>query len=430
MKRISFVTLGCKTNQFESAAMAEAVSKEGYQVVPSGSEADICVINTCTVTGRTDAESRRLIRRALRSNPAARIVVTGCYAQIAAEEVSRMPGVSLILGNNDKRQLLELLRRPVEQQVIQVSDVFQETTAEPLALETFAEHTRAFLQVQNGCDARCSYCIVPFVRGHSRSVSLTDAVAGIRTFADKGFQEVVLTGIHLGAFGLDLTPPSSLLELVTLAEQQRLVSRLRLGSIEPTEIPDLLIDVLATAQTICPHLHIPLQSGDDGVLAAMNRPYSSTFFQTLLAKLTTALPEICIGSDLVVGFPGETDESFQRGYEFIQAQPLAYLHVFPFSPRAGTPAATMPNRVPPAVIKARAELLRNLSLTKKRHYFEGFIGKEVAVLVQEQKKGGELQGLARNYVPVLINNGNVPVNREVLVRITTVEQERVRGELV
>lgn len=429
MKRISFVTLGCKTNQFESAAMTEAVVKAGYHVVPAGSEADFCVINTCTVTGRTDAESRRLIRRALRNNPAARIVVTGCYAQLAAEEIRTMPGVALILGNNDKRDLVPLLEQVAEQQITQVSDVFQETTAAPLALESFAEHTRAFLQIQNGCDARCSYCIVPFVRGHSRSVSLADALAGIRMFAGSGFLEVVLTGIHLGAFGLDLTPPSSLLELVSIAERQQLVPRLRLGSIEPTEIPDQLIAALGSAQTLCPHLHIPLQSGDDQVLGAMNRPYDTNHFRTLIEKLIDAVPQLCIGTDLVVGFPGESEEAFQRTFTLIEALPLAYLHVFPFSPRAGTPAATMANRIPPTIVKERAERLRILSAEKKRRYQEQFLGTELDVLVQKQKKNGMAEGLSRNYLPVLIAGRDLTVNSEVRVKINAVEGDKLRGEL-
>ncbi len=430
MKKISFVTLGCKTNQFESAAMAEAVRKAGFKTVAAGEPADICVINTCTVTARTDAESRRLIRRALRQNPAARIVVTGCYAQIAAEEISTMPGVALIIGNTEKRQLVELLRELGDEQRIEVTDISLEKATGPLILETFAEHTRAFLQVQNGCDARCSYCIVPHVRGSSRSVQLDDALQGIRTFARQGFQEVVLTGIHLGAFGLDLSPPSSLLELLSVAERETIVPRLRLGSVEPTEIPDPLIDLIATARTICPHLHIPLQSGDDGVLAAMNRPYTSGFFRELVAKLSAAAPALCLGTDIIAGFPGETDAAFERGYRLLEALPLAYFHVFPFSPRQGTPAATMPGRVPAQVIKQRAEALRTLSSRKKKAYAESFLGKELQVLIQEKRKDGNRQGLSRNYLSVSIPDCSAPVNSEVRVRVTAATLELVTGELV
>ncbi|MDD2336161.1 MAG: tRNA (N(6)-L-threonylcarbamoyladenosine(37)-C(2))-methylthiotransferase MtaB [Geobacteraceae bacterium] len=430
MKKISFVTLGCKTNQFESAAMTEAARKEGYQVVSAGEAVDICVINTCTVTARTDAESRRLIRRALRENPAARIVVTGCYAQIASDEISTMPGVALIIGNTEKRELLQLLKNLGEEQYIKVADISQVNETGPLILDTFAEHTRAFLQVQNGCDSRCSYCIVPHVRGPSRSVNLDDALEGIRTFARQGFQEVVLTGIHLGAFGLDLSPPTSLLELLSVAEKERIVPRLRLGSIEPTEISTELIQLIATGQTICPHLHIPLQSGDDGVLAGMNRPYTSNFFRTLIDKLTAAAPSLCIGTDIIAGFPGETSEAFDRGYRFLEELPLAYFHVFPFSSRQGTPAATMPDPVSPAVIKKRAEALRILSSRKKKAYFESFLDREVRVLIQEKRKDGNLKGLSRNYLSVSILGHNAPVNTEVTVRITGIDKDQLIGVAV
>jgi len=430
MKKISFVTLGCKTNQFESAAMTEAARKEGYQVVSAGEAADICVINTCTVTARTDSESRRLIRRALRENPAARIVVTGCYAQIASEEISSMPGVALIIGNTEKRELLQLLQNLGEKQQIKVADISQVNETGPLILETFAEHTRAFLQVQNGCDSRCSYCIVPHVRGPSRSVNLDDALEGLRTFARQGFQEVVLTGIHLGAFGLDLSPPTSLVELLSIAEQERIVPRLRLGSIEPTEISAELSELIATGQSLCPHLHIPLQNGDDGVLAAMNRPYTSGFFRELVENLTAKSPSLCIGTDVIAGFPGETAEAFERGYRFLETLPLAYFHVFPFSPRQGTPAATMPDPVPAAVIKKRAEALRILSSQKKRTYFESFLGREVQVLIQEKRKGGNLKGLSRNYLSVAIPGHTAPVNTEVTVRITGIGKDQVIGVAV
>jgi threonylcarbamoyladenosine tRNA methylthiotransferase MtaB len=430
MKRVSIATLGCKTNQFESAAMCEALGREGFQLLPFGEEVDICVINTCTVTARTDSESRRLIRRAMRRNPAARVVVTGCYAQIAAEEIREIPGVSLVIGNSEKRKLVELLREAGEKQLVRVADISRERQAEPLLLETFAEHTRAFLQVQNGCDSWCSYCIVPHVRGRSRSVHPDQALEGIRTFAGRGFREVVLTGIHLGAFGLDLTPPSSLFDLVSRAEQERIVPRLRLGSIEPTEIPDPLIHLLANAETLCPHLHIPLQSGDDRILAAMNRPYTTAFFREFVEKLATAIPSIFLGTDIIAGFPGETDEAFERGYRFLESLPLAAFHVFPFSPREKTPAATMPGRVPAKVLKERAEALRTLSAAKKKSFFEGFLGKELDALLLDEEKDGMLKGLSRNYIPVSIPGGTGQVNDEVRVRVTGVEKDFVRGSLV
>jgi len=427
MKRISFVTLGCKTNQFESAAMAEAARNEGLLIVPAHEPADIVVINTCTVTARTDAESRRLVRRARRENPSARIVVAGCYSQLDPETFREFPGVSLIIGNSEKRDLMGLLRESETGQQVKVSDISTEETATPLILESFAEHTRAFLQVQNGCDSRCSYCIVPHVRGRSRSVPLESALEGMRKYAESGFREVVLTGIHLGAFGQDLTPPASLFDLVSQAEQERIVPRLRLGSIEPTEIPDDLIRLLATAETLCPHLHIPLQSGTDRVLSAMNRPYSTDFFREIVDKLAQAVPEIFIGTDIIAGFPGETAEEFERGYHFLQSLPLAAFHVFPFSPRKGTPAAALAGKVPADIIKARAEALRRLSEEKKKKFFERFLDRELDVLVQEQGKNGALKGLSRNYIPVALPAGSAALNSEIRVKITEVGKDFVRG---
>jgi threonylcarbamoyladenosine tRNA methylthiotransferase MtaB len=430
MKTVSFATLGCKTNQFETAAMDEALRKQGFRVVQAGESADVCVINTCTVTARTDAESRRLIRRAHRENPSAVIVVTGCYSQLSPEVFREFPGVSLIIGNSEKRELADLLRGLDGGQVVKVADISREHEATPLLLETFAEHTRAFLQVQNGCDSRCSYCIVPHVRGRSRSVHPDRALEGMRTFAARGFREVVLTGIHLGAFGLDLAPPSSLFELVSQAERERIVPRLRLGSIEPTEIPAPLIELLSRAETLCPHLHIPLQNGDDRVLAAMNRPYTTAYFREVVEKLATAIPDIFLGTDIIAGFPGETDHAFEQGYRFLESLPLAAFHVFPFSPRERTPAATMPGRVPAPVIKQRAEALRTLSARKKKGFFEKFLGRELDVLVQEKAKNGALKGLSRNYIPVSMTGCSASVNSEVRVRVTGVEGESVRGEAV
>ncbi|ACM20335.1 tRNA (6-N-(L-threonyl-N)-carbonyladenosine37-C2)-methylthiotransferase [Geotalea daltonii FRC-32] len=426
---VAITTLGCKINQFESAAMAETLGKEGFSIVPFDGAADIYVINTCTVTSKTDAESRRLIRRASRQNPSAKIVVTGCYAQVAFEELQDMPGVNLILGNSEKKGIAEMLKDLGENQRVLVSDISRELNERGTRLESFAEHTRAFLQVQNGCDAFCSYCIVPYARGRSRSVSLEEALAGIRTFAERGFKEVVLTGIHLGAYGLDLNPPLSLLDLLNAAEKERLVERIRIGSVEPTEVSDALISFLAKSATVCPHLHIPLQSGHDRVLKAMNRNYSTADFRSVMEKLDTDLPSICIGTDIITGFPGETDDEFQDGYRFLESLPLAYFHVFPFSPRSGTPAATMEGHVHSSVIKERAKALRKLSEEKKKSFYRSFIGEKLQVLVQT-REGDLLKGLSRNYIPVFMEGDDDLLKTEQLVRITGVEREKVTGEVI
>lgn len=427
-QRVAITTLGCKINQFESAAMAETLGHEGFSVVSFEERADIYVINTCTVTARTDAESRRLIRRAVKRNPAAKIVVTGCYAQVAHGELRDMEGVCLILGNVEKKGIAGLLKEIGTEQKVLVSDISREERADTLSLETFAEHTRAFLQVQNGCDAFCSYCIVPYARGRSRSVPLEDALAGVGAFTDKGFKEVVLTGIHLSGYGLDLVPPSSLLDLLVAVEKRRLTSRLRLGSVEPAEISDGLIAFLAGSSVVCPHLHIPLQSGDDQVLLRMNRKYSTGYFRTLVEKLVGAIPDLCIGLDIIAGFPGETEKEFETAYHFVESLPVAYLHVFPFSPRPGTPAAEMEGQLHSSVIKERAQAFRRLSDRKKRSYYGRFLGKELQVLVQSREPDGLLKGLSRNYIPVHLEGDDTLLKTEVPVRITEVTREFVGGE--
>jgi len=421
-KTIAISTLGCKINQFESAAMTEALEKDGYRIVPFSECADVYLVNSCTVTAKTDAESRRLIRRAARQNPGARVVVTGCYAQLAGEDLLKMPGVNLILGNGEKRDIAEFLREISDEPKAVVSDIWQQKSGESAPLESFAEHTRAFLQVQNGCDSRCAYCIVPFARGASRSVSPQEALEGMASFAAQGFREIVLTGIHLGAYGLDLTPASGLLGLIREAEQRALVDRLRVGSVEPTEVSPELVEFMAASRMVCPHLHLPLQSGSDGVLSRMNRGYTTGFFRGVVESLCQAMPEICLGTDIIAGFPGESDEEFQETYRFLEELPLAYLHVFPFSPRPGTPAATMTPQLHSRVIKERAEALRTLSEAKKSAYAARFVGKELPVLVQ---KGGD-KGLSRNYLTVAIEGEQVAVNSEVRVLISGAKG----GELV
>ena len=427
-KKIAITTLGCKINQFESAAMTQALEQDGFCIVPFSGPADIYVINSCTVTAKTDAESRRLIRRATRQNPEARVVVTGCYAQMAGAELLEMPGVNLILGNSEKRDIVGFLKELGDQPRAIVADISLQKSGESAPLESFAEHTRAFLQVQNGCDARCAYCIVPFARGASRSVAPEEALEGMVSFAAKGFKEIVLTGIHLGGYGLDLTPPTDLLELLQRAEVRVPVHRLRIGSVEPTEVSPELVAFLAASKIVCPHLHLPLQSGSDGVLSRMNRGYDTDLFRGVAQSLVRAIPDICLGTDLIAGFPGESDAEFAETYRFIEELPLAYLHVFPFSPRPGTPAATMTPQLHSRVVKERAEALRLLSEQKKNAYAAGFVGRELQVLVQ--RDAGGRKGLSRNYLPVLIEGCDNLFNSEVTVLITEAKDGELVGRLV
>jgi threonylcarbamoyladenosine tRNA methylthiotransferase MtaB len=428
MQRVAITTLGCKTNQFESAAMAASLGREGFQVVPFEEAADIYVINTCTVTARTDAESRQLIRRAARRHPGAKIVVTGCYAQLAYEKLREISGVNLILGNSEKKGIAAFLKGIGDEMHVEVSDISQVKETGVTTLESFAEHTRAFLQVQNGCDSFCSYCIVPYVRGRSRSVPFAEALAGIGAFAARGFKEVVLTGIHLGAYGLDLEPPRQVIDLLKTVEDGCLVDRLRLGSIEPTEISAPLVRFLAASRIVCPHLHVPLQSGHDRVLERMNRNYTTSRFREVICELVTAIPDICIGCDVIAGFPGETIDDFEESLSFINNLPIAYLHVFPFSPRPGTPASTMTDQVQSSEIKRRAEILRRLSDRKRETYHEKFVGRDLQVLIQEEGGDGTVKGLSRNYIPVILPGDRATINTEVLARITGAGKKQLTGE--
>lgn len=427
MKRVAIATLGCKTNQFESAAMIEQFEQGGYRVVPFTQPADIYVVNSCTVTARTDAETRRLIRRARHLNPAARIIATGCYAQVAPGELERMPEVDSVLGNREKQAITGL----VESGESRVSDIAAEVAAGPLKLESFAEHTRAFLQAQNGCNSFCAYCIVPYARGRSRSVPPEDVLQGVQGLAANGYKEVVLTGIHLGAYGLDLTPASSLTELVRRIDAGRIVPRLRIGSVEPNELTDELLELMAGSEIICPHLHLPLQSGSDTVLQRMGRRYTAAFFRDLMERISMALPHAFIGADVIAGFPGESDDEFDETLRLIRHLPFSDLHVFPYSRRPGTKAADMKEQIPGNIIKERAESLRNIATEKKRGFLARQSGRELQVLVQGfDETSGVCNGISRNYITVKFPGHKEMINTEQTVKIEAIDGESARGMVV
>ena len=396
--RFAIATLGCKTNQFESAAMEETLTAAGYRPVPFAEGAELVIINTCTVTAATDSQSRNLIRRARRLNPACRIVVTGCYAQIDPNALADLPGVALVVGNEEKRDLLQ--RLTTDGPRVQVGDIRQQA-GPALSLSSFAGRSRAFAQIQNGCDAYCSYCIIPYARGASRSVPPEQVVKQVQGLVESGFKEVVLTGIHIGGYGKDFTSPGSLLDLVRRIEAETDVARLRLGSIEPQEIDDALIEAVAGSKVLCPHFHIPLQSGDDAVLQRMNRHYSRQLFRELVVKIARRLPSAGIGLDVITGFPGETEAEFTNTRQLIAELPISYLHVFPYSRRPGTPAAALPGQVPGNVAKERAAQLRALGEEKQQAFAGCFVGCDMQVVVEGGRQEGLCKGLTENYLQVV-----------------------------
>jgi len=429
MKTFTIATLGCKTNQFESAAMEERLREAGYRLIPFEEGAELVIVNTCTVTAATDAQSRNLIRRARRANPDCRVAVTGCYAQVDPASLAAIPGVSLVLGNEEKKDFLHLIEESGDSGVpVQVSDIRRSAEAIPLELTSFAERSRAFVQIQNGCDAFCSYCIIPYARGASRSVPPGKVLEQVRRLSGD-YPEVVLTGIHIGGYGRDLDPPTSLLDLARLLEAGTEVPRLRLGSIEPTEIPDELVEAVATSDVFCPHFHIPLQAGCDTVLGRMNRHYTTGFFRSLVKGIRRRIPDAAIGLDVIAGFPGETEEEFTETCRLIEDLPVTHLHVFPFSRRPGTPAAEMAGQVPGDVARERAAKIRALGEEKNRAFAAGFIGRTLEVVVEGSKVEGRYRGISRNYLSVTFAGPEGLEGKRLEVRVDGISPGGLEGRL-
>ena len=424
---VSIVTLGCKTNQFESVAMGEQLRAAGYQQIDFEKGADLVIVNTCTVTSATDAQSRNLIRRARRFNPHSRVVVTGCYAQIDPQSLSQLPGVVLVIGNQEKSHLLETLTDVDETALIQVADIRNSNSIEPLSLSGFDQRSRAFVQIQNGCDAFCSYCIIPYARGRSRSVPVTAIVEQLQILAENGYVEIVLTGIHIGNYGHDLQPQVDLLYLLQQIEQSNFTGRLRLGSIEPTELAENLYQYIVAANWICPHFHIPLQSGDDDILQRMNRHYTTTFFGDLVEQIHCLRPDAAIGLDIITGFPGETKSQFERTCQLLESLPFSHLHVFPFSKRAGTPAATMPDQLSGTVIKQRAAHLRKIGEVKLHNFSQQFIGSELDIVIEAGESDGLQKGLSANYLSVFVRSGSAEPGDLIRVKIIAPHREGLIG---
>ncbi len=439
MTTIAVATLGCKVNQFESEALIDSFEQRGYVLVPFGEGADITIINTCTVTHRADFQSRQLIRRAFRSNPKSLIVVTGCYSQVEPEAMARIEGVQYLLGNREKGQIPDLIPRMREGEFprIRVSDIREERLFSDISLHTFHRHTRAFLKIQDGCDAHCSYCIVPYARGPSRSLPPERVVEHLRILKERDFKEVVLTGIHIGSYGLDLVPPFRLQMLLQRLEKEETPHRIRLSSIEPGDFSQDLISTLSQSGKVCPHLHIPIQSGDDEILRRMNRDYDRAFLSDLIQEIRQRIPKLSIGADVIVGFPGEREESFQCTYALVESLPFSYLHVFPFSKRKRTPASRFPHQVDEGKIKKRAERMRELGKEKRQIFYRQFLQQELSVLVEDrrEKETGRWKGLSRNYIPVLLTDESGSeghpewINQERTVMVTQLTEKGVVGKV-
>jgi threonylcarbamoyladenosine tRNA methylthiotransferase MtaB len=433
MKRPVFdiITLGCKVNQSESASIGAGLEARGARrwngKADESGAVSLCIINTCTVTEKASMQSRQAIRRAIRNHPGARIVVTGCYAQTQPAEIEKIAGIHDILGHAEKERLAErllpcpsqLAMAPADPEPASVSNPSQAGAPMRNDAPACTNRTRAFLKIQDGCNARCSYCIVPLARGASRSLPPALVFDSLQKLEDQGHKEVVLSGIHLGCYGRDLTPGTSLEALLLELERSEGRARLRLSSIEPAEFTDPLIELMATSKRICPHAHIPLQSGDDGILKKMGRPYTAAFFRDRVIRIHERMPDAAIGIDVLVGFPGETDGAFQATYELVRSLPISYLHVFPFSPRQRTPAARFPDRVPTDRVKDRCQRMRDLGSEKRAQFHARLTGRKVAVLVEGKRDGksGLLKGTTATYVPVWLSGADALKNTIVAVLV-------------
>lgn len=431
--KIAITTLGCKTNQSDAAWLAAELLAQGHEMVSPQCPADVYILNTCTVTQKTDYQSRQLIRRAIAKNPGAQVIATGCCAQVSPESLRVIPGVDWVVGLSEEEKIPEIVGLGKEAKGARLlsSPMEERRCFKDGRLPSFFERTRAYLKVQDGCNAFCSYCLVPYARGRNRSLPFERARTKAQEFVRLGCKEIVLTGIHLGTYGEDLLPPHSLLDLLQALESERQEMRVRLSSIEPGEFNHRLIDFLAGAKKICPHLHIPLQSGDDRILRRMKRNYCSDFFENLVNRLVQVIPDVAIGLDVIAGFPGEDEEAFQNTLGLIEKLPIAYLHVFPFSRRKGTLADSFPGQVPAQLRKARCQTLRELGEKKRKRFYGSFLGQKGTVLVESKRdrETGMLKGYSRNYIPILIPGGDELMNREVEAELIEVRGERVFARL-
>jgi threonylcarbamoyladenosine tRNA methylthiotransferase MtaB len=381
-----------------------------------------------------------MVRRAFRSNPESLIIVTGCYSQVEPGALEKIEGVQYLLGNKEKSQIPDLLSQMQKGKIpkIQISDIQKETVFRNIPLYSFHRHTRAFLKIQDGCNSRCSYCVVPYARGPSRSLPPDQVIGHLRVLKEKGFKEVVLTGIHIGAYGLDFRPPFFLERLLRRIEDEETPHRIRLSSIEPMDFSPGLISLLSQSEKVCPHLHIPIQSGDDEILKKMNRNYDRSFLSDLIRELHQRIPKLAIGADVIVGFPGETEEKFNHTYELTESLPFSHLHIFPFSKRKGTPASLFPQQVDEVVIKKRTGWMRELGREKRQAFYRQFLHQELNVLVEErkEKETERWKGLSRNYIPVIIGSENGLeghpnwINQEWRVKVIGLEEHGMIGELV
>lgn len=435
MAKIAFYTLGCKVNQADTASMENLFLRSGHQLVSFDGEADVYIINTCVVTNTGQRKSRQTIHRAIRKNPNALIVVTGCYPQTAAEEVKAIAGVDMIIGNQDRAQIVQLVEERLAHRQTDTLDAVHKLTAstafEEMAAGDITDKTRAFLKIQEGCNQFCTYCIIPYARGPLRSRSLESIRTETQRLISAGFKEIVLIGIHLGCYGKENPDGPTLYDAVKTVLDVPGVQRLRLGSLESVEVEPRLLTLMQEDARFCRHLHLPLQSGCDKTLQAMHRPYTTAKFKTLLADIKTKVPDIAITTDVIAGFPGETEADFETTCKFAESCGFSKMHIFPFSARKGTPAEKFAGAVTEAVKKERADILGKIDETMHKTFLQAMVGQTAEVLFEQPAGEDYFEGLTGNYQRVFVKSGGRNMGGEILpVKITAFDGEKLLGEII
>ena len=435
--KVAFTTLGCRTNQHDTAEMQVLLEKEGYSIVNSSETADVYVINTCTVTARSDYSSRLAVKKSLAINENATVVFTGCYAQLNPEDSAKIEGLDLVLGNADKLKIAEVLKAKLKNNSLQkesglaeiyMSDIHADREFKTLPVTQFQGRTKAFIKVQTGCDESCSFCTVVRARGSSASDTRENILDNIRHAIDGGYKEITLTGINLGTWGMDFHSKETFSSLVEDIANLNGNFRVRLSSINPIEIDDHLIELISQHEKICPHLHIPLQSGDTEVLSKMRRNYNAKQYEHIVRRASEKISPLGLGADVIVGFPGESEASFEHTRKLIEELPFSYLHVFSYSPRSGTEAHNFRNNIKNITKKERNLILSDLVKEKAQLFYKSFVGKKVTVLIEERKQAdGLLKGHSEHYIPVRVDAEGFLQNQLVSVLITEIRKNELVG---
>ena len=430
MKKVAFYTLGCKTNQYETNGMIQLFKSSGYEIVEFEEFADIYIVNTCTVTSISDKKSRMFLRKAKKINPKAIVVACGCYVQVAKEEVEKIPEIDLCIGTNEKAGIVQYIENYINSNVtnIDISDVFKEKEYCEFGSVTYTEKTRAVVKVQDGCDRFCTYCLIPFARGRVRSRNPENIIEEVKNIAKNGYKEIVITGIHIASYGKDFKDDYKLINLLEDLDKIDGIQRIRLGSIEPLIMTEEFCERLLKLDSICHHFHLSLQSGCDETLERMNRRYTTADFRIIVDRLRRMYSDCILTTDIIVGFPGETDEEFEKTYQFLKEINFYKMHVFKYSPRKGTKAADMPNQVDGVKKEERSNLLLELSDKNELNFQKQYLEKEVTVLFEE-KVNGFFKGHTANYIMVNVKSEEDLVDKIKIVKLIDIINNEMYGEI-